>query len=102
MNFIDFIIGALLVNAMPHLIFGLTKSHFLGMFGYSPKGNIIYAILQFVICLGLFCYNYGYSSLLKNGYLVGGLAVLVLYFVFGGILVKFYKNQEKTTHKNVK
>ncbi len=97
MNFIDFIIGALLVNAMPHLIFGLTKSHFLGMFGYSSKGNIIYAILQFIICLGLFWFNYGCNALLENGCLIGGLTVLVLYFVFGKFLVKFYKNQENIT-----
>lgn len=98
MNFIDFIIGALLVNAMPHLIFGLTKSHFLGMFGYSPMGNICYAILQFVICIGLFCFKYGFNNLLENGYLVGGLAVLVLYFIFGKALVQFYKKQKKTTY----
>ena len=36
MNLIDFIIGALIANAIPHLIFGLTKTHFLGLFGYSP------------------------------------------------------------------
>ncbi len=41
MNIVDFIIGALLMNAMPHLIFGLTKTYFLGLFGYRPKGNIV-------------------------------------------------------------
>ncbi|WP_198520088.1 hypothetical protein [Lacinutrix sp. Bg11-31] len=80
MTLIDFIIGALLVNAMPHLIFGLTKTHFLGLFGYSPKGNISYAILQFIICLILVYFNYEFKELLENGYLVGGIAVLVLYF----------------------
>nr|WP_321222898.1 hypothetical protein [uncultured Psychroserpens sp.] len=90
MNYIDFIIGALLVNAMPHLIFGLTKTHFLGLFGYSSKGNIGYAILQFMICIVLFCYKYGYEALLNNGYLIGGLTVLILYFIFGKFLVRFY------------
>lgn len=94
MNFIDFIIGALLMNAMPHLIFGLTKTHFLGMFGYSPKGNIIYASLQFVVCIALFVFNYGYDVLLENGFLIGGLTVLILYFIFGKILVLFYGKQE--------
>jgi len=94
MNLVDFFIGALLMNAMPHLIFGLTKTHFLGMFGYSPKGNIIYAVLQFVLCLLLFCFNYGYESLITNGYLIGGLIVLILYFIFGKVLVSFYGKQK--------
>jgi hypothetical protein len=99
MNVIDFIIGALVVNAMPHLIFGLTNTHFLGMFGYSPKGNITYAILQFVICIALYCYQYDYETLLDNGFLVGGLTVLILYFLFGKLLVQFYGKQAKTTTK---
>jgi len=94
MNILDFIIGALLANAMPHLIFGLTKTHFLGLFGYSPKGNITYAVLQFFICTVLFFINYGYSELLNNGYLIGGLTVLCLYFIFGKLLVKFYDAQQ--------
>ncbi|WP_034057247.1 hypothetical protein [Lacinutrix jangbogonensis] len=90
MTLIDFIIGALLANAMPHLIFGLTKTHFLGMFGYSPKANILYAIIQFILCIILFYLNYGYKDLMENGYLIGGITVLGLYFIFGRFLVKFY------------
>ena len=95
MNIIDFLIGALLVNAMPHLIFGLTKTHFLGLFGYSSKGNIMYAILQFFLCLLLFYCNYGYEKLLENGFLIGGFTVLILYFLLGKILVIFYGKQRK-------
>ncbi|WP_055448926.1 hypothetical protein [Lacinutrix mariniflava] len=94
MNLIDFIIGGLLANAMPHLIFGLTKTHFLGLFGYSPKGNIMYAIVQFILCIILFCLNYGYKELMENGYLVGAITVLVLYFIFGKFLVTFYGKKE--------
>ena len=90
MTLLDFLIGALLANAMPHLIFGLTKTHFLGMFGYSSKGNIIYAIVQLILCLALFLFNYGYKELTDNGYLLGGITVLILYFIFGKFLVKFY------------
>ena len=96
MNYIDFFIGALLMNAMPHFVFGLTKTHFLGLFGYSPKGNIIYATLQFCVCLCLYIYNYGYQDLIENGYLIGGITILILYFVFGKTLVKFYGKQQKT------
>ncbi|WP_046757624.1 hypothetical protein [Kordia jejudonensis] len=95
MHLIDFIIGGLIANAIPHLIFGLTKTHFLGMFGYSPKGNITYAVVQFVVAIGIFCYNYHYTELLENGYLVGTITVLILYFIFGKILVKFYGKKEK-------
>ncbi len=95
MNLLDFLIGGLIANAIPHLIFGLTKTHFLGMFGYSPKGNIIYAILQFVVALSLYFYMYGYESLLGNGFLVGGITVLLLYFMFGKIMVSFYGKQKR-------
>lgn len=95
MNFIDLIIGGLIANAMPHLIFGLTKTHFLGLFGYSPKGNILYAIFSLVLGLGIFLYNYEISVLGANGFLLGGLAVLILYFIFGKILVQFYGNKKK-------
>ncbi len=93
MNFIDFIIGGLLANAMPHLIFGLTNTHFLGLFGYSAKGNIMYALLQFILCIILSLINYNFSQLLNNGILIGGLTVLVLYLVFGKFLVKFYQKK---------
>jgi hypothetical protein len=94
MNLIDFIIGGLLANAMPHLIFGLTNTHFLGLFGYSAKGNIMYALLQFTLCIILLLVNYNFSQLLNNGILIGGLTVLVLYLVFGKFLVKFYQNKQ--------
>jgi hypothetical protein len=93
MNLIDFIIGGLLANAMPHLIFGLTNTHFLGLFGYSAKGNIMYALLQFTLCIILLLVNYNFSQLLNNGILIGGLTVLVLYLVFGKFLVKFYQKK---------
>jgi hypothetical protein len=94
MNLIDFIIGGLLANAMPHLIFGLTNTHFLGLFGYSAKGNIMYALLQFTLCIILLLVNYNFSQLLNNGILIGGLTVLVLYLVFGKFLVKFYQKKQ--------
>jgi len=100
MSIIDFIIGGLLINAMPHFIFGITRMHFLGLFGYSPKGNIIYALLQFVLCITLCYFNYGFEALLKNGFLIGGMTVLVLYFIFGKLLVKMYGKQKKTTSNN--
>lgn len=99
MNFIEIIIGVLVANAIPHLIFGLTKTHFLGLFGYSPKGNIIYALIQFVIAIVLFVFNNGCEALFNNGYLIGGISVLLLYFIFGKVLVKFYGNKKSKENK---
>lgn len=95
MNLIDFIIGGLIANAMPHLIFGLTKAHFLGLFGYTPKGNILYAALSLILALALFFYQYGIDKLFENGFLLGALAVLVSYFILGKFLVTFYAKKEK-------
>lgn len=94
MSLIDFIIGGLLANAMPHLIFGLTNTHFLGMFGYTPKGNILYASLQLLVCLVLFFYTYGIEGFLENSFFIGGLSVLIAYFVVGKFLVEFYGKEE--------
>lgn len=99
MTLLDFLIGALVANAMPHLIFGLTKTHFLGMFGYSPKGNILYAVLQLIISIVLFSINYGYKELMENGFLIGAITVLVLYFIFGKFLVEFYGKKKPSKTK---
>ncbi|GAA3519005.1 hypothetical protein GCM10022393_36460 [Aquimarina addita] len=87
MDIIDFLIGAFLANAMPHFIFGITKTKFLGMFGYSPKGNIIYALVQFIICVVLITLKYEFATILTNGLFIGGFMVLFLYFIFGKFLL---------------
>jgi hypothetical protein len=99
MTLIDFIIGALVANAIPHLIFGLTKTHFLGLFGYSPKGNITYAVLQLLLSIIILYFNYGFQELFENGFLIGSITVLCLYFIFGKILVKFYGKQKPIATK---
>ena len=76
MNWIDFVIGGLLANAMPHYILGITNTRFLGPFGYSPKGNIVYALILILLSLGLMIYEYGLEGVYYNGIYVGGLAVL--------------------------
>lgn len=93
MTLIDFIIGALFANAMPHLVLGLTRTHFLGLFGYSPKGNILYAVLQFIIGLSLYSYYYKIQTILENGFLIGALCVLLAYFILGKFMVSFYEKK---------
>lgn len=91
MKMIDFIIGVLLFNAIPHLVFAQTKSHFLGLFGYSPRGNKLYALLQLILSISLYIYEYGVDNLIENGFFIGGLTVLILYFIFGDFMVRFYE-----------
>ncbi|RKE52640.1 hypothetical protein DFQ12_2882 [Sphingobacterium detergens] len=92
MFYIDFFIAVLIANAIPHFIFGIAKIRFLGLFGYSPTGNICYALLQCIIALLLFSYQYGITNIYTNPVILGGLTVLLLYFVFGRLLInKFHK-----------
>ena len=94
MNLIDFIIGALIANAMPHLILGLTKTRYLGLFGYSPKGNIAYGILQFVIAIILLLINYSFETILQNGFVLGALSILVLFLLFGRFSLKLFSEKK--------
>ncbi|MGB1040386.1 MAG: hypothetical protein ACPGVD_05905 [Flavobacteriales bacterium] len=93
MNFIDFIIGALIVNSLAHTIFGLTKTRYLGLFGYSPSGNIAYGVLQLVIVIVLLLVNYNYEEILQNGFVLGGLFVLLLFMLFGKFSLKLFSKK---------
>ncbi len=93
MDIIDFIIGGLLANAMPHFVIGITKTKFLGLFGYSPKGNIMYALLQFIICIILITIKYSFKDIITNGFFMGPLAVMTLYFIFGKWILAFYNRE---------
>lgn len=95
MQITDLIIGILLANSLPHFIFGITKTRFLGLFGYSPKGNIIYAILQTIAGIIVFILKYGFFEIFTNGFILGFLIVISVFFVFGIILVKIYKGKER-------
>jgi hypothetical protein len=90
-NFIiDFFIGLFLANAMPHFILGITKTKFLGPFGFSPAGNIVYAVIQFVISLVLIHLQYGLAVILKNGMLLAAILVMTMFFIFGKMVLRFY------------
>jgi hypothetical protein len=90
MNFIEFLIGGLVANGLVHFIVGITKVKFLGLFGYSPKGNVAYGVLQFVVAIGLILFHYSFQKLLSNGLLIGALSVFVAFLIFGPFLVRFY------------
>jgi hypothetical protein len=90
---LDFLIGVLLVNSLPHFVLGITKTRFLGMFGYKPTANIWYAIVQFVLALVLFHIQHGIESILTNGIFLGAACTCLLFLVFGKTILKFYQKR---------
>ncbi len=88
MNFIDFLIGLTMVNTIPHFVLGIWKGRILGAFGFGNKQNIAYGILNFIISISLFLYKYGFDGLLENGIFIGGMFVVVSYFIVGQFLYK--------------
>ena len=87
---LDFLIGFFLMNAMPHWIFGITKTPMLSAFGLSPQANIAYSFLNVAIALTLFQFQYGIQTFLSSGIAVGALAMLVIYYLTGKFFVTFY------------
>lgn len=94
MNILDFICGGLLMNAMPHFIFGIADIRFLGMFGFSPKGNILYALAQFALCLVLFHLSNGIQTILDHGIFLGAAAVLFFFLIFGKPVMRYYQKKK--------
>lgn len=91
---IDFLIGFFLMNAMPHMLFGLLKIRFLSLFGFSSKGNIAYAVLNVVAAMALYHYEYGLNALRNDGIILGLLTLWLIYLLTTRFLHKVF--QEKT------
>ena len=83
MTIIDFLIGATLMNAMPHLVLGIWKGRMFSAFGFGNKQNIAYGFLCLVISIGLYIYEYGTSKIWENGIYAGALSLLIIYFLSG-------------------
>lgn len=90
---LDFLIGVLLMNSLPHFVLGITKTRFLGLFGYKPNANIWYAIVQFALALVLFHINHGIETLLENGIVLGAACTGILFLIFGKAMLKFYRKK---------
>lgn len=90
-NMIDFFVGLFLMNAMPHMLFGLFEIRFLSAFGFSSKANLAYAFLNVALALVLFHIQYGIAALLTNGMLIGAGTVLVIYLVSGKFLLRYFQ-----------
>lgn len=98
MNFVDFLIGLTLANAIPHFVLGIWKGRILSLFGFSSRANILYSFLNFGVSIGLFLYKYGWSGLMENGIYMGGLVVIIAFYVLGHFLyTQFNKEQMKTS-----
>ncbi|WP_430406953.1 hypothetical protein [Fluviicola sp.] len=90
---LDFLIGVLIMNALPHFVLGITKTRFLGMFGYKPTANIWYAVVQFVLALVIFHIQHGIETILTNGIFLGAACTCLLFLIFGKTILKFYQNK---------
>ena len=90
---LDFFIGVLLINSLPHFVLGITKTRFLGMFGYKPIANIWYAVVQFLLALVLFHIQHGITSILENGIFLGAACTCLLFLIFGKSILKFYQKK---------
>jgi hypothetical protein len=90
---LDFLTGVLIMNALPHFVLGITKTRFLGMFGYRPVANIWYAVVQFVLALVLFHIQHGIQSIWQNGIFLGAACTCLLFLVFGKAMLKFYRKK---------
>jgi hypothetical protein len=93
MNIIDFVIGATLMNAMPHLVLGVWKGRMFSAFGFGDKQNIAYGTLCLVISASLYSYQYGVSAILDNGIYAGALALLLIYFVSGQFWYRLFSKK---------
>ncbi|BDS09458.1 hypothetical protein [Aureispira anguillae] len=83
MTIIDFIIGLTLMNAMPHFVLGVWKGRMVSGLGIGNWQNIIYGLINFVVAMSLYAYQYGLGTIAQNGIVAGALFVLVIYFLTG-------------------
>lgn len=91
---IDFIIGLTLVNALAHMLVGYGNIRFLGLFGYGNLANVTYAALSTLVSVGLFSWKYGMEGWTNNMMYVGGMSVLLAYWVGGKILIRLFSEKK--------
>lgn len=90
MNWIYFLIGVLLMNAMPHFTLGVWGGRILSAFGFGNTANIIYGLLCFITSVSLFAYEYGITNILDQPIYARATTILVIYFVTGKPLQVFF------------
>ena len=95
LNILDFLTGFFLMNAMPHMIFGIIRLRFLSLFGFSALGNLLYAVVNVAIAGSIYHYQYDITSIKQDGILLGALTILVIYLATGRILVGLFQERHK-------
>ncbi|NQT63351.1 MAG: hypothetical protein HQ556_10375 [Candidatus Marinimicrobia bacterium] len=95
LNILDFLIGLFLMNAMPHMIFGIIRLRFLSLFGFSALGNLLYALVNVSIAGNIYHYQYDIMSIKQDGILLGALAMFVIYAITGRFLVGLFQAKHK-------
>ncbi|MCU0435119.1 MAG: hypothetical protein MUC87_16795 [Bacteroidia bacterium] len=79
MNFIDFLTGALLMNAMPHYVLGVWKAQMLSGFGIGNTRNVIWGLANAVAAFVLFIYNHGFDGFVTHPIFAGAAFILVVF-----------------------
>lgn len=93
MNWIDFIIGFLLMNAMPHFVLGTWGVRILSGFGFGDKANQFWAYANLTLSWGLFSFTYGIEGLLNHGIYAGALTLLVIFWVASPLWKKLFSGK---------
>ncbi len=95
LNILDFLTGLFLMNAMPHLIFGIIRLRFLSLFGFSALGNLLYALVNICIAGAIYHYQYDILSIKQDGILLGALVMFVIYAITGRFFVSLFQAKQK-------
>lgn len=90
MNILDFLIGATLMNSMPHFILGIWKGKMLSGFGMGNRQNILWGLVNFVASIGLFIAKYGIEGLFTNPIYLGAAFILVVFFITSGFWYRYF------------
>jgi hypothetical protein len=98
MNLTDFIIGLTLINTIPHFVLGIWKGRMFSGLGFGNTANILYGIINFLVSFSLFIYKYGLEGLVENGIYLGGLFVLLSYFVIGKLCYTYFHKKYYEKH----
>lgn len=89
-SIIDFIIGLTLINTIPHFVLGIWKGRMFSGLGFGNVKNILYGLLNFVISISLFLNKYGLEELVGNSIYLGGLFVVISYFLVAKLCYKHF------------
>ena len=94
MNWTDFAIGFLLMNAMPHFVLGTWGVRMLSGFGFGNKANVAWGVSNLAASLGLLMYTYGLEGFSDHAIYTGALTLLVIFWVASPLWKKLFSVQK--------